>query len=119
MRQALVGNAGVDAMIADLKFGHHSMANDQWVAADVFTNHLYYCLIMHPAPSNYYHVSRGTDKLYNVWVYHKGISVELFQALDELTAECVLIEMEKKYNADANKASVRTANYEAHPHASK
>lgn len=106
-------------MISDLKFGPHSMVNEQWVAADVFTNHLYYCLITHPAPSNCYHVIRGTDKLYSVWVYHKGISVELFQALDELTAECVLIEMEKRYNGDAYKASIRAANNKAHPHASE
>ena len=112
-------------MIADLKFGPHSMVNEQWVAVDVFTNHLYYCLIAHPAPHNDYHVTRGTDKLYNVWVYHKGISVdkgisvELFQALDELTAECVLIEMEKRYNGDANKASIRATNNEAHPHPSE
>lgn len=106
-------------MIADLKFGPHSMVNEQWVAADVFTNRLYYCLITHPAPHNDYHVTRGTAKLYSVWVYHKGRAIELFQALDELTAECVLIEMEKKYNADANKASVRATNNKAHPHPSE
>jgi len=115
----MAGYAGVDAVIADLKFGPHSMVNEQWVAVDVFTNHLYYCLIAHPAPHNDYHVTRGTDKLYNVRVYHKGRAIELFQALDELTAECVLIEMEKKYNADANKASVRATNNEAHPHPSE
>lgn len=106
-------------MIADLKFGPHSMVNYQWVAADIFTNRLYYCFVTHPAPHNDYHVIRGTDKLYNIWVYHKGVSVELFQALDELTAECVLIEMEKKYNGDAHKTSVCTTNNEAHPHASE
>jgi hypothetical protein len=115
----MAGYAGVDVMIADLKFGPHSMVNEQWVAADVFTNHLCYCLITHPAPHNDYHVTRGTDKLYNVWVYHRGVSVELFEALDELTAECVLIEMEKKYNGDVNKASVRATNNKAHPHASE
>ena len=103
-------------MIADLKFGPHSMVNKQWVAADIFTNRLYYCFVTHPAPHNDYHVTRGTDKLYNVCVYHKGRAIELFKALDELTAECVLIEMEKKYNGDANKASIRATNNEAHPH---
>lgn len=106
-------------MISDLKFGPHSMVNEQWGAADVFTNRLYYCFVTHPAPHNDYHVTRGTDKLYNVWVYHRGVPVELFRALDELTAECVLIEMEKKYNGDANKAPVCAANDEAHPHASE
>ena len=106
-------------MISDLKFGPHSMVNEQWVAADVFTNHLYYCLIARPAPHNDYHVTRGTDKLYNVLVYHKGITIEYFKALDELTAECVLIEMEKKYNGDANKASVRATNNKAHSHPSE
>ena len=106
-------------MIADLKFGPHSMVNEQWVAADIFTNCHYYCFVTHPAPHNDYHVKRGTDKLYNIWVFHKGISVELFETLDELTAECVLIEMEKKYNAEANKTSVCATNNKAHSHPSE
>ncbi len=106
-------------MIADLKFGPHPMVNERWVAADIFTNRHYYCFIMHPAPHNDYHVTRGTDKLYNVWVFYRGKAIELLEALDELTAECVLIEMEKKYNGNANKASIRATNNETHSHPSE
>lgn len=106
-------------MIADLKFGPHGRVNKEWYAADAFKNKNYLCYVVTPAPTNNYQKRNGTYGLYTIYIISKGgrgIAIEAFKALDGLTAECVLIEMEKKYNGDANKASVRATNNEAHPH---
>ena len=85
-------------MIADLKFGPHYRVNNMWHAVDVIDTEQYYCFIATPAPGNNTRSSSGMGP-YDLRVFNKitGYSVEIHLGLDELVAECILIEMIKKY----------------------
>ncbi len=85
-------------MIADLKFGPHRAVNSMWFGVDVFTTKHYWCYVATPGPNNFARSSRGIGP-YDIRVIKKSThsAVEVHLELDELVAECILIEMIKKY----------------------